>query len=98
PPVLPPCPTRRSSDLRRPARIVDQAKAAPDRRKAQVGIVLAQLQAVFGAAGEHPVRLGGAVGDQVVDQHTEVGLVATRAPAVGTDRKSTRLNSSHVKT
>src|SRR5690606_33814669 len=37
-------------------------------------------QAVFGARGEHAIRLGRAVGDQVVDQHAQVGLVAPRRP------------------
>ena len=45
----------------------------------QVGVVLAQLQPILGAAGEHPVRLGHAARDQVVDQHAEVRLVAPRA-------------------
>jgi hypothetical protein len=53
---------------------------ATGRREPQVGVVLAQLQPVFGAAGEHAVRLAGALGDQVVDQHAEVGLVAARRP------------------
>ena len=39
-----------------------------------------QAQAVFSAAGEHAVRLGHTAGNQVVDQHTEVGLVAARRP------------------
>jgi hypothetical protein len=55
--------------------VVDQASSRP-RRQAQVGVVLAQLQPVFGAAGEHAVRLARALRDQVVDQHAEVGLVA----------------------
>ena len=64
-----------------PARIVHQAQLAARFGQPQVGIVLAQLQPVFGAAGEHAVGLGHAAGDQVVDQHAEVGLVAPRAPA-----------------
>ena len=55
--------------------------ARPRLGQAQVGVVLAQLQPVLGARGEHPVRLGDAAGDEVVDQHAEVGLVAARAPA-----------------
>ena len=45
-------------------------------RQAQVGVVLAQQQAVLGARGMQPVRLDGRLGDQVVDQHADVGLVA----------------------
>ncbi|KAG1212178.1 hypothetical protein G6F35_010410 [Rhizopus arrhizus] len=65
-----------------PAAVVDQPHLAAGRRQALVGVVLAQLQAVLGAAGEHAVRLVGAVGDQVIHQHAQVGLVAARAPAV----------------
>ena len=67
---------------RLPARVVDDAQLAADLGQAQVGIVLAQLQAVLGAAGEHAVRLGHAARHQVVDQHAEVGLVAARAPGL----------------
>ena len=63
-----------------PARIVDHAQGSPGLGQAHVGIVLAQLQAVFGAAGEHAVGLGDAARDQVVDQHAEVGFVPPRAP------------------
>ena len=38
------------------------------------------MQAVFGAAGEHAVWLGHALGDQVVHQHAQIGFVATRQP------------------
>ena len=48
--------------------------------QAHVGVVLAQMQAIFGARGEHAVGLDGAVADQVVDQHADVRLVATRCP------------------
>ena len=45
-------------------------------REPQVGIVLAQQDAVLRAAGEHAVGLFGPLGDQVVDQHADVGLIA----------------------
>jgi len=44
--------------------------------KAEVGVVLAENEAVFGARGEHAVRFNGAFGDEVVDQDADVGLVA----------------------
>ena len=65
----------------RPAAVIDQAQLAADAGQAHVGVVLAQLQPVFGAAGEHAVRLVGAVGDQVVDQYAQIRFVAARAPA-----------------
>ena len=52
----------------------------PLRRQAQVGVVLAQQQAIFRAAREHPIRLARAARDEIVDQHADVGLVAARPP------------------
>ena len=63
-----------------PALVVDQAELASRRRQAQIGIVLAQQQAIFGAAREHAIRLARAARDQVVDEHADVGLVAARPP------------------
>jgi len=67
---------------RRPAHVVHQSEFAPLFSQAQIGIVLAQLQAVFGARGEHAIRLGHTAGDEVVDQHAEIGLVAARTPGL----------------
>ena len=39
----------------------------------QVGVVVAEHQAIFGAAGEHAIRLVDTPGDQVVDQDADVG-------------------------
>ena len=44
--------------------------------QAHVGVVFPELQAVFGAAGEHSVRLVYAFGDEVVHQYAEIGLFA----------------------
>ena len=72
----------RACSLKAAQRASSTRPSAPaDLGEAQVGVVLAQLQAVLGAAGEHAVGLGDAARDQVVDQHAEVGLVAARAPA-----------------
>ena len=62
----------------RPALVVDEAELAPDGREAQVGIVFAQQQAMFGAAGEHAIRLARAARHQVVDEHADVALAALR--------------------
>ena len=87
-------PQRHAGVRSRARRLRACARSAPSARRrrrprsrpiggqAQVGVVLAQLQPVFGARGEHAVRLGGAVRDQVVDQHAEVGLVAARRPGL----------------
>ncbi len=67
--------------IRVPAGIVDDAQAPPVLGEPQVGVVLAQLEPVFGARSKHPVRLGNAARDQVVDQHADIRLVPARAPA-----------------
>ena len=46
--------------------------------KPQVGVVLTQVQAVFGAGGEHAVRLRHALGDEVVHQNAKVGFIAAQ--------------------
>ena len=46
--------------------------------KAQVGVVLAEQQTIFGAGGEHAIRLGRSLGDQIVNQNADVGLVAAK--------------------
>src|SRR5690606_16449194 len=63
-----------------PSRVVDAPEFAADGRQAQVGVVLAQAQAILGSAGEHPVGFRNAARDQVIDEHTEIGLVAARTP------------------
>ena len=65
-----------------PARIVDQTEFATLFGQAQIGIVFAQQQAVFGARGEHAVRLARAQRDQIVDQYADVGFVTTRLPGI----------------
>ena len=57
-------------------RLVDQTVGVPVAHQAKVGVVLSEHQAVFGPAREHPVGLFGPLGDQVVDQHADVGFVA----------------------
>ena len=42
----------------------------------QVGVVLAQEQSVFGAGSEHAIWLDGSFGHQVINQNTDIGLVA----------------------
>jgi len=64
-----------------PAVVIHQPEPAPRLRKAKVCIVLTQLQPILGPAREHPVGLGNAASDQVVDQYTQVGLVAPRTPS-----------------
>jgi len=64
-----------------PAVVVHQADPAAQRRQAGIGVVAAEVQAVFRPRGEHPVRLVGWAGYDVVDQDADVGLVAAEDDA-----------------
>jgi hypothetical protein len=44
-------------------------------RQAQIGIILAQQQAVFGPRSKHAVRLGRTFGNQVINQDANVCLI-----------------------
>ena len=63
-----------------PALLINQAERAGLFREAQIGVVFAQQQAIFGPAGKHAIRLRRALRDQVVNQHAQIGLVAAREP------------------
>ena len=76
-----------------PARVVHEPQLAAGFRQTQVGVVLAKLQPVLGAAGEHAIGLGNAPGDEVVHQHAQVGLVAPRAPAGVAPRVQRRVDA-----
>lgn len=54
-----------------------EADLGGTRREAEVGVVLAEEEAVFSAAGEHPVGFCAAARYEVIDHHAEVGLVAS---------------------
>ena len=68
------CPLFAAVDL--PATIVDQAQFATQGRQAAIGVVAAQHQAVFTAAGEHPIGLAQILGNQVVDQGADITALA----------------------
>src|SRR5690606_41548544 len=84
---LPPSPTRRSSDLDEPTRGLDYGA------KQRLGHALRDLAAggTTVLLATHDVELAAEVADRVVILAD--GEVVTDGP----DRKSTRLNSSHVK-
>src|SRR3546814_9347819 len=56
--------------FRYPAADAAERKSAPG--QALVCVVRAQTQAIFGAAGEHPIGLADAAGDQIVDEDADV--------------------------
>jgi len=63
-----------------PAIIIHQPQVAAGLGQAQVGVVFAQDQPVFRAAGEHAIGLARATRDEVIDEHADIGLVAARRP------------------
>src|SRR5467141_2126785 len=67
---------------RTPTGIVDESELATRLGEPQVGIVLAQHQAILGTAHEHAVRLRNAARDKIIHQHPEVRLVAFRPPGL----------------
>src|SRR3546814_11140116 len=60
--------------FRYPSAAAAERKSAPG--QARVCVVRAQTQAIFGAAGEHPIGLADAAGDQIVDEDADVGFRA----------------------
>ena len=61
-----------------PLVLAEQAEPVPDRSQAAVGVVMAHQKPVFAAAGQHAVRLMGALGDEVVHQNAHIGLMAAQ--------------------
>ena len=61
-----------------PACVIDQSELPPFWREPLIGIVLTQEYAVLGAAGEHPVGLIGAFGDQVIDEYADIGFISSK--------------------
>ena len=60
----------------RPALRRDAAGRDRLRRQPRLGIVGAQPQPIFGAGGEHPIGLGHALQDEVVDHHPDIAVAA----------------------
>src|SRR3989338_1147270 len=54
----------------------DQTDTIAELGQTQVGVVLAQYEAVLGARSQHPVRLEDLFGDEVVDQRADVAVIA----------------------
>ena len=67
---------------RLPTNIVHAAHLPSQLGQSQIGIVLAQTQAILGSAGEHPVGFLHALGEQVVQHHAHVRLVSAGHPGL----------------
>ena len=65
-----------------PLRFTHQADFVAVFGQAHIGVVFPELQAVFGAAGEHAVGFVHAFGDEVVHQYAEIGLFAAQQERV----------------
>ena len=65
---------------RLPTNVVHAAHLPSQLGQSQIGIVLAQAQTILGPAGEHPIRFLHALGQQIVQHHAHVGLIAARHP------------------
>ena len=61
-----------------PAIIVHQANFLPDGRQAIVGVVCAEQDAVLGSRSKHAIGFVRRPGDQVIDHHAEVRLIASQ--------------------
>ena len=61
-----------------PAIIIDEPEFAADGREPFVGVVAPQMQAVLGPAGEHPIRFDRRLGHQIINQHADIRLIATK--------------------
>src|ERR1700722_6309359 len=55
---------------------IDAPPHNPLAGQAQIGVVGPQAEPKFGARGEHPIRLGHTLGDEIVDQNTNISLRA----------------------
>ena len=77
------------------ARSSNQPETAADLREPQVRVVLAQHQPVLRAAREHAVRLARAAGDEVVDQHSDIGFVTAWIPGLAILRSKRGVHPGH---
>src|SRR5262249_23221117 len=57
-----------------PPSVVNQTDGSAALGKAQIGVIVAEHQPIFGAAGEHAVGLIDPTRDEVVDQDTDISL------------------------
>ena len=55
--------------------VADQSDFPTQLREAQVRIVLTQGKAIFRPSRHHAIGLSGALGDEIVDQDADVGLI-----------------------
>src|SRR5205085_8720620 len=75
------------------ALVVEDAETIGDWRQALVDGVASEEQAVLRAGGEHPIRLLGALRDEVVDHHRRVRLIAAQDYRLATAHELERVDT-----
>src|SRR5205085_252158 len=60
----------------RVALLIDETDFESTLSQSLVGIIMPKRQSLFGAAGEHSIRLIGSKGDQVINKDPDVSLVS----------------------
>src|SRR5690606_41305375 len=90
----PSCPTRRSSDLQDRHMVIKAVLMACWQRPDQEPLVLHSDRGTQFTSGDYQRFLAD---HRILSSMSAVGHCADNAAAEGLDRKSTRLNSSHVK-
>ena len=75
--------------------IIDQTELATYRGEALVCVVLTKQNAIFRTRGKHPVGILNALGYQVVDQHTDVGLGAGENQRLFLGKRQMRVDACH---
>src|ERR1700722_3394739 len=72
-----------------------KAHLMADLRKAQIGIVLSEQQAVFGAGSKHAVRLDRALRHKVVNENADISLVAAKDDRLFALHSAGGVNAGH---
>src|SRR5437764_87152 len=73
----------------------EQADVVAELGETEVGVVLTEDEAVFRPGCEHAVGFDGAFGDEVIDQDTDVGLIAAKNNWILASNVACGVDSSH---
>src|SRR5262249_52723662 len=78
-----------------PTLIVHEAGVASARRQPEVSIIDPKKQPVLGTRRKHPVWLEASLRDQVIDENSDVGLIAPQLERIRAAREARRVDSSN---
>jgi hypothetical protein len=79
----------------RPTQIVNQPEIAAKRREPFIGVVSAEAQTMFSAAGKHTIRFARGARDEVVHHHAEIRLVAPDAHEIVAERQPSGIRAGN---